>query len=169
MLNKAIAGGFDGATVEEQRRLVVETIRLSASRAAVVALQPLPLVDSAVLTPLQLRMVNGIARIRGVRDPEAGRRLLGSLFGSMVRPHLTMAGMKAIPFVPILPDLVAASVAHALTWALGEVSDEFFQANPTPTDDELRGRFDALYHHKLQLTYAERREEVKAKIRSVAG
>jgi uncharacterized protein (DUF697 family) len=169
MLNRAIAGEFDGATEEEKRRVVEEAIRLSASRAAVVALQPLPLVDSAVITPLQLRMVNGIARIHGCQDQEAGRRILGSLLGSLVRPHLTMAGMKVIMFVPILPDLVAASVAYALTWALGVVCDEFFRADPAPTDEALRARFEELYRRKLELTYSERRDEVKAKIRSVVS
>jgi uncharacterized protein (DUF697 family) len=168
MLDKAIAGDFDSATEEEKGRVVGEAIRLSATRAAVVALQPLPLVDSAVLTPLQLRMVAGIARIRGCRDREPGLRILGRLFESLVTPHLTMAGMKVILFVPILPDLVAASVAYALTWALGEVSDEFFRADRAPTDEELRARFDDLYRRKLELTYRERRDEVKARLRSLA-
>jgi uncharacterized protein (DUF697 family) len=165
-LNKAIEGGFDGATEVEKTRAVEEAIRVASSGAAILALQPVALVDSAIITPLQIRMVRGIARIRGCRDSGvAVKKIYGSILGGLVGPHLTMAGAKLIPIIPVLPDLVAVSVAYALTHAIGELSDCYFLTSPPPQDHEVRSRFDALYRRRFERTYREKRDEMTAMFR----
>jgi uncharacterized protein (DUF697 family) len=165
LLRKAIDGGFDGATEEEKAGVVEETIRMSSSRAALVVLQPLPLVDGALLMPLHRRMVQCIGRIRGHGEKEATDRIFRALFGRLLTPHLTIAGVKALPFVPVVPDLIAMSVAYALTYTLGAVSDDCFRDPAVPPDCEVRKRFDATYRKKLAATYREKRDEIKARFR----
>jgi uncharacterized protein (DUF697 family) len=149
----------------EKARAVQETIRLSSARAALLALQPLPLVDSPVLTQLQARMVRGIGRIRGRCDPQATREIFRPLHRRLVAPHLTILATKLVPLVPILPDLVAVSVAYALTYTIGELSDDYFRACPALRPPEMRARFDLLYRRRFERTYQEKRNGLLAKLR----
>jgi uncharacterized protein (DUF697 family) len=165
LLKKATDGGFDGASEEEKTRVVEETVRMSSSRAALVVLQPLPLVDGALLTPLHRKMVQCIGRVRGHPEQEATDAIFRALLGRLVAPHLTIAGIKCIPFVPVLPDILAMSVAYALTYTLGTVSDDCFRVPALPPPPEIRTRFDAIYRRKLAVTYREKLDEVKAKFR----
>jgi uncharacterized protein (DUF697 family) len=165
LLKKAIDGGFDGATEAEKAVAVEETIRMSSSRAALVVLQPLPLVDGALLMPLHRKMVQCIGRVRGHPEKEATDAIFRALLGRIVTPHLTIAGIKCIPFVPVLPDIIAMSVAYALTYTLGTVSDDCFRAAAMPEPCEVRKRFDAIYRKSLAVTYREKRDEVKARFR----
>jgi uncharacterized protein (DUF697 family) len=164
VLKKAIDGGFDDASDVEKARAVHEAIRLSSLRAALLALQPLAFVDSPVLTRLQARMVRGIGRIHGRRDHKTAHEILRPLRRRLVVPHLTIAATKLLPMVPVLPDLVAVSVAYALTYTIGELSDDYFRG-PALRPSEMRARFDLLYRRRFEQTYREKRDEMKAMFR----
>jgi uncharacterized protein (DUF697 family) len=160
-LKKAIDGGYDDASDKEKARAVDEAIQMSSSGAAIVALQPISFVDIALITPIQVRMVRGIGRIHGCRDAKAARRIFQPLFGRLIRPHLTIAGVKFIPLVPVLPNLIAVSVAYALTYAVGELSDYYFRTSPALADGDMKVRFDAMYRQRFEHTYRDKRDEIK--------
>jgi uncharacterized protein (DUF697 family) len=162
-IRRAFEGGYDGATAEEKVRGVRKLVRLSSATAAALAVQPVPLVDSAVMTPIQHRMVEGVIRIcRGRADEQAQHEIFTALRGDVVAPHVAIAGMKLIPFVPILPDLVAVSIAYALTSAIGEVSIRYCGPGAAMTRAELRGAFAESYRERFERTYRQSRKEVKA-------
>jgi uncharacterized protein (DUF697 family) len=166
LLNGAINGAFDDASETEKSRAVQETIRMSSARAALLTLQPLAFVDGPVLTRLQARMVRGIGRIRGRCDRETLHEIFRPLRRRLIGPHLTIAATKLVPLIPVLPDLVAVSVAYALTYTIGELSDEYFRACPPFRPSEMRARFDLLYRRRFERTYREKREELRAMLRS---
>jgi uncharacterized protein (DUF697 family) len=153
-LENAVFEDFDvasgEASEEEKNRAVDRAIRTSSARAAVVVLQPVSFVDVATLTPLQKKMVENIGRIRDCGDSDAAAGILRALFGRLVAPHLAIAGVKCIPGVPVLPTLVAASVAYAMTYAIGKVSDDFFCEKPALPARELRARFRAVFRQTFE-------------------
>lgn len=164
VLQRALEGFFDHASDEEKASAVDEMIRISSSRAAMLVLQPIPVLDGALLTPIQQKMVEAIGAIRGVHDKAAVHTLFRTLFRRLVGPHFTIAGVKLIPFVPIVPDLIAMSVAYALTFAIGRVGDLVLQ-RPSVTEGEVRAHFDKLYRRTFEATYREKRDELKARLR----
>jgi uncharacterized protein (DUF697 family) len=164
-MRRALAGGFESASEDEKSSLVDETIRASSTRAAVLTLQPVAVVDVALLTPLQRRMVEGIAHIRGRSEAEVTGEIFRALSRPLIGPHVAIASAKLVPFVPLLPGLFAVSVAYALTYALGEFTDAYVRATTPPPPDEMRTSFKAIYRRRFELTYREKREEMKAMFR----
>jgi uncharacterized protein (DUF697 family) len=149
-LKKALDGCYDDASDDERGRAVEEIIRKSSRSAAVAALQPVSFVDIAVLTPLGMRMARAIARIRGIRDAKVGRAIFRPLVGRLVLPHLIIAGVKFIPAFPVVPDVIASSIAYATTYAIGEVTDGYYRTTPTPSARAVRERFEAVYHEQFK-------------------
>jgi uncharacterized protein (DUF697 family) len=164
-MKRALAGGFEGMSEEDKTHLVEETIRASSTRAAVLTLQPVAVVDVALLTPLQRRMVEGIAHIRGRPEMEATNEIFRTLSRQLIGPHLAIASAKLVPLVPLLPGLFAVSVAYALTYSLGEFSDGCFLALSSPPPEEMRTSFKAIYRRRFEITYREKRDEMKAMFR----
>jgi uncharacterized protein (DUF697 family) len=164
-----VPGVTSGKTERAQARAVEQTIQRYANGAAMAALQPFPFVDGAVITTLQKRMIESIGRIRGFTDKRTSRDVFRALRGRLVRPQLAIAGVKLIPLVPIVPTLVAFSIANALTYALGEVSDDLFRSPTLIAGAErsaaVRARFDRLYSERFARTYRDKRAELLAKLR----
>lgn len=118
-------------------------IRNYSIAAAAAAVQPIPMVDLALLTPIQVGMVRSIAMIYG--QPLGLRNaleLLGTFGGSMLAQHAVMASAKLAP-VAGLP--IAISVAYALTYAVGETSKVHFQRGPLLSNANLREVFRRVY------------------------
>jgi uncharacterized protein (DUF697 family) len=165
LLRKACEGGFDGASDVEKDRAVEETIRRSSSVAAILALQPVPFLDTPLVNRIQDEMIGGIGQVRGFATKISSREIRKALSARLIAPHLSMAGAKLIPLVPVVPDLVAASIAYALTYSVGKVSDEFFRDGPPPTTDAIGTRFDVAYRNMFKLTFKQKRNELKLMLR----
>jgi uncharacterized protein (DUF697 family) len=161
-LRKALAGRYDRASDTEREQAIGEIIRGSSLRAAVVVLQPVSFVDIALLTPLQVRMARSIGRIHCRRDVNVGRAIFRPLLSRLALPHLTIAGVKFIPLLPVIPDVIAGSVAYALTFAIGEVADQYFRGCKKGVAFDVARRFDATYRRTFALTYRQKRAEVEA-------
>src|SRR5271165_5992026 len=71
-----IAEQLERASAAEKRRAVEELVRKTSATAAMTTLQPLPVLDVAILTPLQHRMVRSTGRGYGRRlDDKIVRRM----------------------------------------------------------------------------------------------
>jgi uncharacterized protein (DUF697 family) len=166
LLNRAHRGEFDHASEETRAQAVSELIQGCSSAAAVLALQPFTGVDSALVTPIHYRMVEGIARIRGhVVDALAiYRDILRPLRDKVLFDHFAMMGLKFVPFTNIL----AIPVAYGLTCALGAVSAEYYGRDRAMDRREMRSLFDAVYKRANRRAYKEKRNELRAMFRSPA-
>ncbi len=135
---------------------VVKTYMLGALGIGIV---PIPVVDLAVLSGLQLKMLHSLAKIYEIEfSKQFGKSLIASLVGGggsiflwgLVTPLGRMASMVGI-----------ALYSGASTYAIGKV---FIQ------DLESGGTFLALDPAKVKSYYAEQFEEGKAEVRkSFAG
>ncbi len=168
-LKRTLDGEFDGASEERKARAVEDVIRTSSAAASVVALQPFPFVDSALVLPIQRRMVEGVERIHRSTPGRDHDHVASEIFKPLRRdflgPHLAMAGGKLIPIVPFIGDLITVSVAYALTCAIGELSDRYFRAERVMAPSEMRCAFNLMYRETFERTYKNKRNELLAVFR----
>lgn len=107
-------------------------IRRHAIYSAAAGLVPVPLVDVAVITGVQVKMIAELARIHGITFSEhAVKSYVGSLLGAVVPVSPVSGGLislaKAVPVVgPLLTAAVVPGVASAATWAIGRVFQAHF-------------------------------------------
>ena len=154
-INRIMEADYDASTPEEKQASVKEVIGACAIAAGVVTVQPLPLLDIALLTPIQIAMVRAIGRIHGFSlDQKAIMEILSAFGASLVAQAAILAGAK---FVPIFGWAVAIAMAYALTYAIGEVSDFYFKNGRGVSNDELQDRFKQVYKEKK----AEKESEIR--------
>lgn len=143
--------GHPRTASESDADQAARVIRNYSIAAAAAAVQPIPLVDLALLTPIQVGMVRSIAMVYG--QPlglRSALELLGTFGTSLVAQHAIMAAVKLAPGAT-LP--VAISVAYAITYAIGEASKVHFQRGPLLSNENLRDVF--------RRTYRKQRSAVK--------
>ena len=155
-------GRFDEASPRQRDRAVRELIHTSCAAASVVALQPVPFLDTALLVPLHVGMVQGIARIRGYRlDKRSTFEILRTMRASLLTQHAMMAAAK---FAPYVGWIVTVSVADALTYAIGALMDRYFVRGRSMLPAEMRDVLNRLYKEKFEHAYRGRRSELKMKL-----
>lgn len=147
-LERILEGDFEDATDEERAEAVREVITVCSLAASAVTIQPFPLVDIALITPIQIGMVQAIGR---VHDHELDRKsvleILTTLGASIVAQNAMMAAAKCIP---VLGWLMTLSMAYALTYAIGEVSDHYFRHGRGVSPEDMRTMFRKVYDEKKQ-------------------
>jgi uncharacterized protein (DUF697 family) len=152
----------------DRTRAVRDVIRNSSSAAATVILQPLPIVDSIIITPIQYRMVQEIGRLHGHDDTEARRRIFKALRRKLITMNAAIAGLKAIPFVPFVGDLIGMSIAYALTAAIGELSHLYFAGACTMSDGRMVESFERIYREQYDHAFSRGRNELRSMWRGSA-
>jgi uncharacterized protein (DUF697 family) len=167
-LRRCLDGEFDGASDEEKERAVEDLIRMCSSAAGAIVVQPIPVVDAFLLPPIHLRMVQGIGRIHGyLLDKKGCRQVVRPLGGRLFRMNAAIAGAKLVPLVPLIGDIIAISIAYALTSAIGELSDRYFRTGRTMLPADVRTAFDSIYRETYEKAYRRSRSEMKAIWRSM--
>ncbi len=115
---------------------------------------PVPFVDWAAVSGVQLKMVADVSKVYGVRFQEnCGKAAIGSMVG-FVLPHVMACGMigsmlKAIPVVGALAGAPAMAIfCGAAEWALGKTFIQHFESGGTFLDfnpEEVREYFKAQF------------------------
>jgi uncharacterized protein (DUF697 family) len=147
-LRRVLEGNYDDATEEEKTQAVRELVAVCSVAAGAMTIQPIPLLDSALIAPIQIGLVQGIGKIHGYKlDRKSILEILSTFGASIVAQNLIMAAAKLIPFFGWV---VTISMAYALTWAIGEVSDHYFRNGREVDEGELRQMFDRVYKRKKE-------------------
>lgn len=145
-LHRVMTGSFDDATPEARTQAVREVIQVCSIASAAVCIQPIPVLDSVLITPIQIAMVQAIGRIRGHRlDTRSVVEILSTFGASLVSQNVVLAAAKLIPFAGWA---LGISMGYALTWAVGEVSDHYFRTGRGTSSAELRAMFEERYQAK---------------------
>jgi uncharacterized protein (DUF697 family) len=150
------------ATEEERTRAVEELIRKTSVTAAASTLQPVPVLDVAILTPLQFRMVRTIGRVRGcgVDDKEV-KRIFHAVRMPIIASQASLLVAKLLQWIPWVPEILAFSLAYSLTFAIGRVSDEYFREQGMPLD-RLRPRLEEISKKQFAEAVHVKRNELRA-------
>lgn len=163
-LRRVLEGNYEGASEAEKTRAVRELVQVCSVAAGAMTIQPMPLLDSALIAPIQIGLVQGIARIHGYKlDKKSVLEILSTFGASIVAQNLIMAAAKLIPFFGWV---FTISMAYALTWAIGEVSDHYFRHDRKVDEHELRAMFERIYKRKKDEKAAEHKRDgsLKAKL-----
>ncbi|MBI2394770.1 MAG: DUF697 domain-containing protein [Deltaproteobacteria bacterium] len=145
-LRRVMDGDYEHASKEEKDAAVHDVIQVCSIAAAAVTIQPFPLLDTALIAPIQIGLVQAIGRIHGYRlDKKSILEILGTFGASLVAQNVIMAAAKLIPFAGWI---ITTSMAYALTWAIGEVSDHYFRNGRGVPEGELREMFKRVYEQK---------------------
>jgi uncharacterized protein (DUF697 family) len=101
---------------------------------------PIPFVDWAAVSGVQLKMIADLATIYDIRfRKDAGKAAIGSLSG-FVLPHALACGLigtmfKAVPVIGFIAGGTSMAVlCSAYAWALGNVFVQHFEAGGTFLD-----------------------------------
>lgn len=160
-LDRILRGDFADASDEEKRETCAQVKKVCSVAAAAVAFQPFPLVDLAFISPIQIAMVQGIARVHGHRlDKRAVLEILGTFGASILAQNAIMAAAKLVPFAGWL---IAMSMAYALTFAIGEVSEHYFRSDRGADPEELKAMFKRVYRDKKAEKEAQHRSDDRLK------
>jgi uncharacterized protein (DUF697 family) len=163
-LRRVLDGNYEGASEEEKARAVRELVQVCSVAAGAMTIQPFPLLDTALIAPIQIGMVQGIGKIHGHKlDQKSILEILSTFGASIVAQNVIMAAAKLIPFFGWV---FTISMAYALTWAIGEVSDHYFRNDRKVDEGELKAMFDRVYKAKKEEKSAQHKKNgtLKAKL-----
>ena len=163
-LKRVLDGNYEGASDAEKTRAVRELVQVCSVAAGAMTIQPLPLLDTALIAPIQIGLVQGIGKIHGYKlDRKSILEILSTFGASLVAQNLIMAAAKLIPFFGWV---FTISMAYALTWAIGEVSDHYFRNDRKVDEKELRAMFERIYKAKKEEKAAQHKRDgtLKAKL-----
>jgi uncharacterized protein (DUF697 family) len=145
-VSRVMAGSWQNATPEERSAAVSDLIQVCSIGAAACAVQPFPLLDIALLAPIQIGLVQGIGRIHGYDlDKKSVIEILSTFGASLVSQHVVMAACK---LVPVVGWVMGVSMSYALTYAIGDVSDHYFRTGRGVSSSELKEMFKRTYEAK---------------------
>ncbi|MFH0733035.1 MAG: DUF697 domain-containing protein [bacterium] len=101
---------------------------------------PVPLVDLAAVSGVQLKMLKDMTDIYGIKFSEnKGKSIVSALLGSIVPNSLAFGSMgsllKLVPFIgPVLGGLSMSLFSGAATYAIGKIFIQHFEAGGTFLD-----------------------------------
>ncbi len=155
-IRRVLDGDYTDASDEDRQRAVRELVQVCSVAAGAMTIQPFPLLDTALIAPIQIAMVQGIGKIHGHKlDTKSVLEMLSTFGASIVAQNVIMAAAKLIPFFGWV---VTISMAYAMTWAIGEVSDHYFRNDRRIDEAELKAMFERIYRAKK----AEKTEQHKS-------
>ncbi|HRI72446.1 MAG TPA: DUF697 domain-containing protein [Polyangium sp.] len=106
-------------------------IRYHALGAGAIVLVPMPWVDFAGLTGVQVNLVWNLAKLYGLPfSDELARSLISALLGSTLSGAIAFGAVATVPF-PHVKLVVGPVVSAAVTYAVGKVFVQHFEAGGT--------------------------------------
>jgi uncharacterized protein (DUF697 family) len=145
-IGRVMHGDYSGASEAERAAAVRDVTTVSSVAAAAVTVQPVPLLDVALLAPIHIGMVQAIGRIHGsTLDTKSAVEIIASFGASIVVRGVAFSALKLFP---VFGWAAAASMAYATTYAIGEVSHCYFRSGRGMSASELRSAYRAAYEAK---------------------
>jgi uncharacterized protein (DUF697 family) len=153
---RVMHGNFEHATDAEKLAAVRDVTIVCSVGAAAVTVQPVPLLDIALLAPVHVGMVQAIGQVHGHKlDAKSVVEVLATFGGTLVTRSILGSVVKVIP---VFGWAASASMAYAMTYAIGEVSHCYFASGRGLSSSQLRTMFRSVYDAKR----AEKAEAAKA-------
>jgi uncharacterized protein (DUF697 family) len=159
-LKRVLDGDFDLASAEEKDQAVRRLINTGCAAAMVAALQPVPGLDVALIAPIHVGMVQGIGRVHGYSlDKKSVLEIFRNVRSGLLTQHATLFAAKLVPAVGTI---LAVSVAHGLTYAVGALGDYYFRAGRNMMPEVMRATLHQAYAEHLERTCKSKWCEVRA-------
>lgn len=119
---------------DDRAKRIIRNYSLSAAAAAV---QPIPVVDSFVIAPIQIAMIIHLGKVYNVH---IGKSVAGGIVESI---GLSLAGnyifLTLVSFIPGIKQVLGPAIAYSLTYTSGLIIKELLLTNNlNPTKKELK-------------------------------
>lgn len=113
-----------------ERREVEALVRQRATLCAAIALEPVPLLDLAIVLPLHLEMVVKIGKIYGFDLSTARAREIALEFsGTVALTYATRTAARSVlKLIPVLGPVLNAPIVFTSTYTLGMLTERYFRA-----------------------------------------
>lgn len=126
------AGSHDISTFTErrQRALAQSLVAGCVTAGATVGAVPIPFADTLILSPLELGMLNGLAKIYGIEEGQEAKQFFGSIVtagSASAAAQSALSALKAIQGLNIATSVLNAAVAASFIAAIGETSIMAFE------------------------------------------
>ena len=107
--------------IEAKERAAANIINIAAAAASTAGATPIPIADAALLVPIQLKMINDIINVYGLKKViSMNSGVVVDLVMTQLGKSLVKSIMKFIPVIgQIAGSVINAIVAGSLTYALG--------------------------------------------------
>ncbi len=154
-IGRVMSGDYADADEATRQEAARRLVTIGSAAAAAVTIQPLPLLDAVLISPIQIGLVQGVGHVHGYTlDSKSIIEMLGTFGASIVSQNVMIAAGKLVPFVGWA---MSASMAYALTYAIGEVSHAYFASGRGLTSTQMSELFKRVYQDKRQ----EKRQDMK--------
>lgn len=133
-----------------RREAANRVIKQSIAMSMLVGAEPIPFIDIPLLLTKQIQLVLRIGAIYGEPlDARHARELIGAVMGGFGLRFLAQQGARmavgdAAKAIPGAGSVVAASIAAAGTWAMGQVLIQYFESGKRMGAKELQAAFKQL-------------------------
>jgi uncharacterized protein (DUF697 family) len=132
-----------GAPPDERRAAAVKLVERFALWSGAAGFIPVPFVDLAAISGVQIRMLGRISQIYGVPFSEnRGKAVIASLAGSMIPVSSAIGAASIIKGVPLLGTVVSLVAMPAMsagaTYAVGMAFVEHFASGGTLLDFDAK-------------------------------
>ena len=98
--DRVMSGGYDEADEETKNAAVRDVIQVASVAASAITVQPFPFLDTALLAPVHIGMVQAIGRIHGYElDRKAVLEILSTFGATLLAQNALLAATKLLPFV----------------------------------------------------------------------
>jgi len=130
-----------------RRQAANRVIKQSIAMSMLVGAEPIPFIDIPILLAKQIQLVLRIAAIYGEPlDAKHARELIGAVMGGfglrfLAQQGARMAAGDAAKVIPGAGSVVAAGIAAAGTWAMGQVLIQYFESGKRMGTAELQAAF----------------------------
>lgn len=126
-------------TMESRRASAVKLVERFSLWSGAAGLIPMPFVDLAAVSGVQIRMLGRISQIYGVPfSANRGKALIASLAGSMIPVSSALGAASLVKSVPVVGAAVSAfampTMSAGATYAIGMVFIEHFASGGTLLD-----------------------------------
>jgi uncharacterized protein (DUF697 family) len=153
-MSEQVSDAFRPGKEAEAMHVVHEYMGWSAGAGLI----PVPLLDLAAITLVELKMVHALANLYGVPFSRgAAKSIIGALIGGGGTYVLAAPVASVVKFVPIVGAVAGAltepAIAAAATYALGKVFISHFESGGTLLDFNIRTQ-----RHQYEQHFADARE-----------
>lgn len=135
---KIVTDGFDysKANLDGKRAAANQVSNIAATACAAIALQPIPIADFFLLTPIQIALVQAIGRIYGVPLSTKTALEIGSNIGlGLVLRQIFIVLVKM--GIPMMGGLLVSTYVYTATYYMGRVAQIYFEQGRPLTEQEL--------------------------------
>lgn len=125
------------STVESKRELAKQLSHIAATACATLALQPIPIADVFVITPVQVLLVQAIGRVYGIPlSTKTALEIATNVGLGVILQQIFVAIVKV--GVPLMGGLLVSTYVYTATFYMGKIAQIYFEKGRPLTPQEVQ-------------------------------